>query len=117
MSETKYPINPVRDFRSTPLTSFMVGSPANGATRLCDRFMMCLIEGRKFVEKHKLEKDYILFIHATQKGGIAHSVDELYDDGFFADGVYYGFHFPFSPINEKVAEKIQKTLTTREKLS
>jgi len=105
-SKNEYPTQPAKDCRSTPLSSFIIGG-AEG-TRLCDRFMNCLIEGREFADKYELERDYILFIHATTKGGLAHSVEEVYDDGFLADGVYYGFHFPFSPITEKIAEKIQK---------
>jgi len=70
--------------------------------------MECIEVGREIGKKFNLKNDYILFIHATAEGGIAHSVDEVYADGFLASGVFYGFHFPFTAINEKIAEKLKR---------
>lgn len=77
--------------------------------KLSDKFIECLEIGREIGKKFGLKKDYILFIHATSEGGLAHAIDEVFEDGFLTAGVFYGFHFPFSPINEKIAVKIKRT--------
>jgi len=76
--------------------------------KLADKFVECIEIGREIGKSFNLKNDYILFIHATSEGGIAHSIEEVYADGFLASGVFYGFHFPFTSINEKIAEKLKR---------
>ncbi len=74
---------------------------------LAVKFIEQVVIGAEELKKYGVDRYYIGI--ETPQGLVGIPVDEVYNDGFYSDGVFYSF-VPFRAVTDKLAKGIKKKL-------